>query len=214
MISDLNEQQELEYIQQKTDCHSCWISKLQYDTLEERYAIKFFLKLGKNATETYGMFQTAFRPSCMNWASVFELHKTFKKAVSLWGMMRGVEGVRKSIHQSWLAKGWLCWGFKGVQEEIRVGRDPHSSNHVSGISTKTMHQFTTTSLSPTIWPRWSSRQFPTLPIIQTLLPVTFGYSQSSEAVAMRQLRIWKRLRRRSLTTLTQENFYGAFQKLL
>ena len=39
-------------------------------------------------------------------------------------MMRGVGGVRKSIHQSWLAKGLglrlglLCWGFKGVQQEI------------------------------------------------------------------------------------------------
>ena len=38
--------------------------------------------------------------------------------------MRGVGGVRKSIHRSWLAKGlWLglgllCWGFKGVQQEI------------------------------------------------------------------------------------------------
>ena len=42
------------------------------DTLEERYAIKFCFKLGKNATETYGMLQTAFRPSCMNRASVFE----------------------------------------------------------------------------------------------------------------------------------------------
>ena len=43
-----------------------------------------------------------------------------RKAGSLWGMMRGVGGVRKSIHQSWLAKrlGLLCWGFKGVQEEI------------------------------------------------------------------------------------------------
>ena len=45
-----------------------------------------------------------------------------RKARSLWEMMRGVEGVRKSIHQSWLAKGLglglLCWGFKGVQEEI------------------------------------------------------------------------------------------------
>ena len=40
----------------------------------------------------------------------------------LWGMMRGVGGVSKSMHHSWLAKGWglglLCWGFKGVQEEI------------------------------------------------------------------------------------------------
>ena len=47
-----------------------------------------------------------------------------KKAGSLWGMMRGVGEVRKSIHQSWLAKvlglGLLCWGFKGVQEEISL----------------------------------------------------------------------------------------------
>ena len=49
------------------------------DTLEERYAIKFCFKLGKNATETYGMLQTAFRPSCMNRASVFEWHKSFKE---------------------------------------------------------------------------------------------------------------------------------------
>ena len=49
------------------------------DTLEERYAIKFYFKPEKNATETYGMVQTAFRPSCMNRASVFEWHKRFKE---------------------------------------------------------------------------------------------------------------------------------------
>ena len=49
------------------------------DTLEERYAIKLCFILGKNATETYGMLQTAFRPSCMNRASVFESHKRFKE---------------------------------------------------------------------------------------------------------------------------------------
>ena len=38
-----------------------------------------------------------------------------------------------------------------------------------------------------------------LPIVQTLLPVTFGYSLSSESVVMRQLRRWKWLWRRSLT---------------
>ena len=45
-----------------------------------------------------------------------------RKGGSLWGMMRGVEGVRKSIYQSWLAKGLglglLCWCFQGIQEEI------------------------------------------------------------------------------------------------
>ena len=50
------------------------------DNLEERYAIKFCFKLGKNAAETYGMLQTAFGASCMNRASVFEWHKRFKEA--------------------------------------------------------------------------------------------------------------------------------------
>ena len=84
MISGSNEQlrQELEYTLLKPDCHSWWISKMQSgreDTLEERYAIKFCFKLGKNTTETYGMLQTAFGASCMNRASVFEWHKRFKE---------------------------------------------------------------------------------------------------------------------------------------
>ena len=85
MISDLNQQlqQQLEYTLLKHDCHSWWISKMQSgreDTLKERYAIKFCFKLGKIATETYGMLQTAFGPSCRNRASVFEYHKRFKEA--------------------------------------------------------------------------------------------------------------------------------------
>ena len=62
MISGSNEQlrQQLEYTLLKPDCHSWWISKMQSDTLEEWYVIKFCLKLGKNATETYGMLHTAF----------------------------------------------------------------------------------------------------------------------------------------------------------
>ena len=60
MISASKEQlqQQLEYTLLKPDCHSWWISKMQSgreDTLEEWYAIKLCFKLGKNATETYGM---------------------------------------------------------------------------------------------------------------------------------------------------------------
>ena len=82
MISASNEQQlqQLEYTLLKPDCHSCWISKMQSDSLEERYAIKFCFQLGKNdAIETYGMLQTAFLTSCMNRASVFEWHKRFNE---------------------------------------------------------------------------------------------------------------------------------------
>ena len=84
MISASNQQlqQQLEYTLLKPDCHSWWISKMQSgheDTLEEWYAIKFYFKLGKNATEMYGMLQTAFWPSDMNRASVLEWHKRFKE---------------------------------------------------------------------------------------------------------------------------------------
>ena len=75
-------QQQLEYTQLKPDYHSWWISTRQSgceDILEEWYAIKLCFKLGKNTTETYGMLQTAFQPSCMIWASVFEWHQRFKK---------------------------------------------------------------------------------------------------------------------------------------
>ena len=51
-------------------------------------------------------------------------------------MMRGVGGVRKSIHQSWLAQslglGLLCWGFKGVQEEIPS--EDTSTLHIGSIA--------------------------------------------------------------------------------
>ena len=125
MISASNEQlqQQLEYTLLKPDCHSWWISKMQSgqeDTSEKWYAIKFCFKLGKNATEMYGMLQTAFRSSCMN--QFLSGIRDSRKAGSLWGMMRGVGGVRKSIHQSWLDKGLglglLRWGFKVVQKEI------------------------------------------------------------------------------------------------
>ena len=78
MISGSNEQlqQELQYTLIKIVTSQSG----REDTLEERYAIKFCFKLGKNATETYGMLQTAFGASCMNRASVLEWHKRLKVA--------------------------------------------------------------------------------------------------------------------------------------
>ena len=141
-----------------------------------------------------------------------------RKAVSLWGMIGDVGGVRKSIHQSWFGQRVRVrvtmlrfWGSSGRDS---VGRGQHSSNWVSGISTRTMHQSTTPSLSQTIWPRLASRQFLTVPIVQTSIPVTFGYSLSSEAIVMRQLSIWKRLWRRSLTRSHKRTSMGPSRSCL
>ena len=203
MISGSNEYllQELEYTLLKTDYHSWWISKIQSgheDTLEEQYAIKFGFKLGKNATETYGMLQTAFWPSYMNQASVFEWHKRFKE---------GRESVRDDER---------CGRSKEVNTPELIDQRVRVK-----VTTKVLREFRKkfrgkrpALFKSSQWqfhqdnapvynsilvtrPRWPSRQFLSLPIVQTLVPVTCGYSLSSEAVVMRQLRRWKRLWQRS-----------------
>ena len=129
MISGSNKQlqQQLEYKLLKPDCHNWWISKMQSgreDTLEERYAKNSVLNLKKchrNVWNASDCFRTI-----LAWIEHEFLSgiRESRKAGSLWGMVRGVGGVRKSIDENLLAKrlgqglGLLCWGFKGVQEEI------------------------------------------------------------------------------------------------
>ena len=158
------------------------------------------------------MLQTSFRPSCMNRASVFEWHKRFKEGRE---SVRDVErcGRSKEVRTPELISQRVrvrvtMLRFYGSSGRDSVGRGQHSSNRVSGISTRTMHQYTTSSLSQTFWARWASRQFLSLPIVQTLLLLTFAYSLSSEVVVMRQLRRWKRFWRRSLTRLHKRTSMG------
>ena len=124
MISASNEQlqQQLEYTLQKPGCHSWWISKMQSDTLEERYAIKFCFKrmecfrlLVDHLAWIEHQFASGIRDS--------------RKAGSLWGMMRSVGGLRKS---KGLGLGLLCWGFKGVQEEIH--REEASTLQIGSVA--------------------------------------------------------------------------------
>ena len=127
MISGSNEQpqQQLEYILLKPDCHSWWISKMQsgrQDTLEERYAKKFCFRLWKMPQKRMECFRLLFDHLAWTEHQFLSGIRNSRKAGSLWGLMRGVGGVRKFIDQSWLAKrlglGLLCWGLEGVQEDI------------------------------------------------------------------------------------------------
>ena len=112
--------------------------------------------------------------------------------------MRGVGGVRKSVHQRWLAKGLglelglLCWGFKGVQEEIL-------SEEASTLQIGSVAFLPGQCTSPQLYPCHrlfdqdghqdsSSPSLSSRPCCLWLL-----------AVVMWQLRRWKRLWRRSLT---------------
>ena len=367
MISGWNEQlqQELEYVLLKPDCHSWWSSKMQSgreDTLEERYAIKLCFKFGKNATETYGMLQTAFQPSCMNRASVFEWHKKFKEGresvkddercgkskevntTALIGQIKNfmdkdrrvsIETISAqfdvsvgTVHtiiceelkmrkvcvkfiprvlredqkerrchdsremdelinsdpavldalvtcdESWIycydpetkrqSSQWKHAGsprYKKTRQSksyhkllmipffdstgmiymhwvpteqtvnkefyVEVLREfrkrfrrkrPALFQSVSGISTRTMHQSTIPSLSQTIWPRWASRQFLTLPRVQNLASCDFclfpKLKEKLRGCHYETIEEMKEVVTKVIDMLTQKDFHGAFQKLL
>ena len=134
------------------------------------------------------MPQTTFGAFCMNRAWVFEWQKRSKEVRE---SVRDDDrcGRSKKVNTPQLiGQRVTMLRFEGSSRRDSVGRGQHSSNRVSGISTRTMHRSTTPSLSQTIWPRWASTQFLSLLIVQTLLPLTFGYSLSSEALVMRQLK--------------------------
>ena len=76
-----------------------------------------------------------------------------------------------------------------------------------------MHQSTTPFLWQTIWPRWVLRQFLSLPIVETLLLVTFGYSLSLVFV-YETIEEMKEAVTKVIDKLTQEDFHETFQKLL
>ena len=221
MISGSKEQlqQEFEYTLLKPNCHSWWISKMRSDTLEEWYAIKLCFKLGKNATETYGMLQTAFGASCMNRASAFEWHKRFKegrksvrddescgrsKEVNTPELIGQTVGVRvamlrffREFRERFLGKRPAL--FKSGQWYFHQDNTPvHNSILVTdyltkmGIKTVTQPPYSRPDLAPCdfcLFPKLTGCRYETI-------------EEMKEAVT------------KVIDTLTQEVIHGAFQKLL
>ena len=154
MISGSNEQlqHQLECTLLKPDCH-CWgITKMQSWREEERYAIKFCFKLGKMPQKRMECFRLLFDHLAWIEHQFLSGIRDSSKEGSLWGVMRGVGGVRKSIHQSWVAKGLglglLFWNFKGVQEEIP---SEEASTLQIGSVAFPAGQYTSTQLHPCHW---------------------------------------------------------------
>ena len=149
-------------------------------TLEERYAIKFCFKLGKNACHR-NVRNASDYFSTMKWmnrASVFKWHKRFKESRE---SVRDDErcGRRKEVYRPelighGLGLGLLNWGFKGVQEEIPW---EEASTLQIGSMAFPPGQCTSPQLDPCHW----------------------LFDQDGHRYERWKLRSWKRLWRRSLT---------------
>ena len=77
-----------------------------------------------------------------------------------------------------------------------------------------MRQFKTPSLSQTIWARWASRQFLSLLIVKSLDPCDFLLFPKLRGCRYETIEEMKEAVTKVIDTLTQEDFDGAFQKLL
>ena len=138
-----------------------------------------------------------------------------RKAGSLWGMMRGVGGVRKSIHQSWLAKGLglglLCRGFKGVQEEIPRPVLFKSGQWHSHLDNAPVHN---SILVADYLTKMGIKTVLHSPYSTDLDPCDFWLFPKLRGCPYETIEKTKEAMTKVIDTFTQEDFHGAFQMLL
>ena len=140
-----------------------------------------------------------------------------RKAGSLWGMMRGVGGVRKSRHQSWLAKGlelWLlCWSFRGVQEEIP---SEEASTLQIGSVAFPQGQCTSPQLHPChrLFDQDGYQECSSASLLSRLAPCDFWLFPKLRSCRYETTEEMKEAVTKIIDTLTQEDFHGSFERLL
>ena len=131
--------------------------------------------------------------------------------------MTGVGGVRKPIHQSWLAKGlglgFLCWGFKEVQEEIP---SEEASTLQIGSVAFPPGQCTSPQLHPChrLFDQDGHQEVAHPPFCPDLAPCDFCLFPKLRGCCYEKIEEMKEAVMKVIDTLTQEDFHGAFQKLL
>ena len=135
-----------------------------------------------------------------------------RKAGSLWGMMRGVGGVGKSIDQSWLAKGLglLCWGFKG-----EITWEEASTLQIGSVAFPP-GQCTSPQLHPChrLFDQDRHQDSSSASHSPYLAPCNFWLFPKLRGCCYETIEAMKEAVTKVIDMLTQEDFHGVFQKLL
>ena len=155
----------------------------------------------------------------MNRASVFDWHKRFKEGWESVRMRRGVGAVRKSEHQSWLAKGLglgLCY-YVEVLREFRKGfRRKRPALFKSGQWY--FHQDNAPVHNSTLVTDYLTKivikTVPHPPYGPDLTPSDFWLFLKLRVCRYETIEVMKEVMTKVIDTFAQEVFHGAFQKLL
>ena len=140
-----------------------------------------------------------------------------RKTGSLWWMMRGVGGVRKSIHQSWLAKG-LGLGYEvEVLREFRKRFCRKRPAHFK-LGQWHFHQDNVPVYNSILVTDYLSKMaiktVPQPPYSPDLAPCDFCLFPKLRGCHYETIEGMKEAVVKVIDTLTQEDFHGALQKLL
>ena len=135
---------------------------------------------------------------------MYEVHTISFQTFIVWAFKIVVDSWKFSMLLLYILwDDWPIFMISGSNEQLQKELEYTPT----GISTRTMHQSTTPTLSQIIWPRWVSRPFFTLPVVQTLLPKLRGYRYET-------IEMMKQALTKVFDTLTHEDFHRVFQKFL
>ena len=136
-----------------------------------------------------------------------------RKAGSLWRMMRGVGGVRKSIHQNWLAKGYYVEVLREFRKRFGRKRPAlfksgqwhfHQDNAPVHNSILVIDYLTKVGI----------KIVPQPPYSPDLAPCNFCLFPKLRGCRYETIEEMKEAVTKVIDTLTQEDFDGAFRTLL
>ena len=141
----------------------------------------------------------------MNWASVFEWYKRIKEG-------RELRDDKRCGRSKGLVLGLLCWGFKGVQEEIpseevstlQIGSGEFPAGQCTNPLLHPCHR-----LFDQHWHQDSSNP----PYSTDLAPCDCCLFPKLIVCRYETIKEMKEVVTKVIDTLTQEDFHGAFQKI-
>ena len=208
-------QQELEYTLLKPDCHSWCILKMQFGREEERYAIKLCFKLGKNAMrwkldlllwprdqETEFLVEACWLSQTQE-GQTEQIHPQTFDDPFFWQHWHDLHAL--GSHWTDSQQGILCWSFKGVQEEIPW--EEASTLQIGSVAPVHNSILVTDYLM-------GIKRVPHRPYSSDLAPCDFWLFPKLTGCRYETIEEMKEAVTKVIETLTQEDFHGAFQKLL
>ena len=132
-----------------------------------------------------------------------------RKARGLWGMMRGVGKVRKSIDQSWLAKGYYVEVLREFRKGFRRKRPALFKSgqwHFRQDNTPVHNSILVTDYLT----KMGFKTVPQPPYSRDLAPCDFCLFPKLRSCHYETIEEMKEAVTKVIDTLTQEDFHGAF----